>query len=165
MKKAISDQLHEKFLIERKSVYEKFPTVFYEEGSGESTEATVSANEKVAADRVVEFRKRIPEIVTAEEAHRKVSRIITGFFLALLASSLVFVISSSMKLHLVSFAMMIATAVVMIAIAWLSITERFFVSRSSKKSQSPTFDLEHLVATDILADFGIGEEYLEEEDD
>lgn len=165
MKKAISDQLHEKFLIERNSVYEKFPTVFYEEGSGESTEATVSANEKVAADRVMEFRKRIPEIVTAEEAHRKVSRFITVLFMVLLAVSVVLAITSSMKLHPVSFAMMVASAILMIAIAWLSISERFFVSKSSKKAQSPTFNLEHLVATDILADFGIGEEYLEEEGD
>lgn len=165
MKKAISDQLHEKFLIERKSVYEKFPTVFYDEASGDSTEVTVSANEKVAADRVSEFRKRIPEIVTAEEDHRKVSRIITVLFLALLTVSLILAITSSMKLHPVSFAMMIASAVLMIAIAWLSIAERFFVSKNSKKTQSPTFNLEHLVATDILADFGIGEEYLEEEGD
>lgn len=163
MKKAISDQLHEKFLIERKSVYEKFPTVFYEEGSGESTEATVGANEQVVTDRIAEFRKRIPEIVTAEEAHRKISRIITGLFLALLTVSIVLAVSSSMKLHPVSFAMMIVSAMLMIAIAWLSISERFFVSKNSKKTQFPTFDLEHLVATDILADFGIGEEYLEEE--
>lgn len=165
MKKAISDQLHEKFLIERKSVYEKFPTVFYEEGSGESTEATVGANEQVVTDRIAEFRKRIPEIVTAEAAHRKVSRVITGLFLALLTVSVILAITSSMKLHPVSFAMMITAAVLMIAIAWLSISERFFVSKNSKKAQSPTFDLEHLVATDILADFGIGEEYLEEAGD
>lgn len=164
MKKAISDQLHEKFLIERKSVYEKFPTVFYEDGSGESTEVTVGANEQVVTDRIAEFRERIPEIVTAEAAHRKVSRTITSLFLGLLAASLIFAISSSMKLHFVSFILMIVSALLMIAIAWLSITERFFVSRSSKKSDAPTFNLEHLVATDILADFGIGEEYLEEEE-
>jgi cation transport ATPase len=161
MKKAISDQLHEKFLIERKSVYEKFPTVFYEEGT--ETEATVSANEKIAADRVVEFRKRIPEIATAEEAHRKVSRIITISFLFLLLLTVGIAVTGSMKIQGISFLMMIASALVMLFIAWLSITERFFVSKNSKKTQSPTFDLEHLVATDILADFGIGEEYLEEE--
>lgn len=163
MKKAISDQLHEKFLIERGSVYEKFPTVFYEKIDGETADATVAANEKVAADRVQEFRKRIPEIVTAEASHRKVSRIITTNFLVLLLLTVGIVITSSMKIQGLSFILMIASAAVMLIIAWLSITERFFVSKSSKKTHSPTFDLEHLVATDILADFGIGEEYLEED--
>jgi lipopolysaccharide export system protein LptC len=60
---------------------------------------------------------------------------------------------------------MIASAIVMVVIAWLSVTERFFISKNSKKSEHPTFNLEHLVATDILADFGIGEEYLEEDED
>jgi hypothetical protein len=165
MKKAISDQLHEKFLIERGSVYEKFPTVLYEKIDGETAEATVAANEKVAADRVAEFRKRIPEIVIAEAAHRKVSRAITTNFLVLLLLTVGIVISTSAKLQGLSFVLMLASAAVMLIIAWLSITERFFVSKNSKKTQSPTFDLEHLVATDILADFGIGEEYLEETDD
>lgn len=163
MKKAISDQLHEKFLIERASVYEKFPTVFYENIDGETAGATVAANEKVAADRIAEFRKRIPEIVTAEAAHRKVSRVITTNFLVLLLLTIAIVISTSAKIQGLSFVLMLASAAVMLIIAWLSITERFFVSRNSKKTQSPTFDLEHLVATDILADFGIGEEYLEED--
>lgn len=161
MKKAISDQLHERFLVERSSVYEKFPTVFYEEGSGESTEATVGANEKIAADRIVEFRKRIPEIVTAEVAQKRISKVIGTLFIALVAISVVFVIGTSMKMRELSFLVMIAAAVVMLVIAWLSITERFFVSKNSKKTQNPTFDLEHLVATDLLADFGIGESYLE----
>lgn len=165
MKKEISDELHEKFLIERSSVYEKFPTVFYEKIDGETTDATVAANEKVAADRVDEFRKRIPEIVTAEAAHRKVSRIITTNFLILLLLTIGIAITSSMRLSGVSFILMLGSAVTMLIIAWLSITERFFVSKNSKKTQSPTFDLEHLVATDILADFGIGEEYLEKSDD
>lgn len=161
MKKAISDQLHERFFVERPSVYEKFPTVLYEEGTG--TEVTVAANEKVAADRVAEFRKRIPEIVTAEIEQKRISKILGTLFIALLALSIAFVIVTSLKLHGFSFLFMIASTLVMIGIAWLSITERFFVSKNSKKTENPTFNLEHHVATDILADFGIGEEYLEEE--
>lgn len=162
MKKAISDKLHESFLVERASVYEKFPTVFYEEGTG--TEVTVSANEKIAAYRIAEFRERIPEIVTAEAEQKRVSKVIGTLFFALLGLSVALVIGSSLKLQALSFLVMIASAVVMIAIAWLSITERFFVSKNSKKTENPTFNLEHLVATDILADFGIGEEYLEDEE-
>lgn len=165
MKKAISDQLHEKFLIERKSVYEKFPTVFYEDGSGESTEATVGANEKVAAERIVEFRKRIPEIATAEVVQKRVSKVIGTLFGSLLALSVAFIIGTTMKMQELSFLVMIASGIVMLVIAWFSITERFFVSKNSKKTENPTFDLEHLVARDLLADFGIGESYLEGDDD
>lgn len=163
MKKAVSDRLHEHFLVERKSVYEKFPTVLYEEGT--DTEATVSANELIAANRVTEFRKRIPEIVTAEAEQKRVSKIIGIFFGALLALSVSLIIATSMKIQFLSFMVMIASALVMIVIAWLSITERFFVSKNSKKTENPTFNLEHLVAKDILADFGIGEEYLEEDEE
>lgn len=163
MKNNVTESLYEEYYLKKAAIYAKHPAVLLDSNFKGTIDELALENEKVAAKRVTEFKQAMPEIEKFEESDRKTNKIITGLFIGLALLTIIFIISTTAHIPALTMLMMLLAVVDMAGIAYFSIVGGFFITKNSKTLNLLKFDIEKLVADDLLIEFGIKEEFIEEE--